>query len=267
MPTGWIFFADQSVADIAPVRVQEEFHAWLRKQGLSEGSVKRIVGVGRAAVNRAWKNGELESVPYFRDIRVGEVAPKGRPLEISEIAELFAAMRSPHTRLFCLLMLGTASRPDAIRQLTRAQCDFENRLIHLNPAGRTQTKKYRPVVKMPDALFGVLQDAPEGYLVQFRGEPIQQIMTSWRNARGLAGLDTTVQPYSLRHTMARWLRKSGVPAWEVAAQLGHKQREFSTTEIYAPFDPSYLDASVRAIDTFFAALRAESVPIEKMLSV
>ena len=174
--------------------------------------IKRIVGVGRAAVNRAWKNGELASVPHFREVRVGEVPPKGRPLDIDEVATLFNAMHASHLRLFCLLMLGTASRPDV--------------------------------------LCKVLQCAPEGYLVQFRGRPVKQIMTSWRNTRLLAGLDAAVQPYSLRHTMARWLRKSGVSAWEVVAQLGHKQREFSTTEMYAPFDPSYLTTSKTAIDAF-----------------
>ena len=50
--------------------------------------------------------------------------------------------------------------------------------------------------------------------------------------------------------MARWLRKSSVPAWEVAAQLGHKSPNVSTTEIYAPFDPSYLFKSTAAIDAF-----------------
>ena len=81
-----------------------------------------------------------------------------------------------------------------------------------------------------------------------------------------ADLDAEVNPYSLRHTMARWLRKEGVPAWEVAAQLGHKQREFNTTEIYAPFDPSYLSASVQAVDRFFDQLRVNCVLLEERLN-
>jgi len=50
--------------------------------------------------------------------------------------------------------------------------------------------------------------------------------------------------------MPRWLRKSSVPAWEVVAQLGHKSPDVSTTEIYAPFDPTYLFKSTAAIDDF-----------------
>ena len=50
------------------------------------------------------------------------------------------------------------------------------------------------------------------------------------------------------------MRSQSVPAWEVAAQLGHKAPEYSTTEIYAPFDPSYLEKSCAAIDEFFVQL-------------
>ena len=78
--------------------------------------------------------------------------------------------------------------------------------------------------------------------------PVRSVKKAWRQLRTNAGLDATVNPYSLRHTMARWLRAQSVPAWEVAAQLGHKQRDVSTTEIYAPFDPSFLRNACRAID-------------------
>lgn len=81
-----------------------------------------------------------------------------------------------------------------------------------------------------------------------------------------AQLDGKVQPYSLRHTMARWLRKQSVPAWEVSAQLGHSQRDMAITEIYAPHDPAYLEASCKAIDVFFDELRVKCVGIDKILN-
>jgi len=48
----------------------------------------------------------------------------------------------------------------------------------------------------------------------------------------------------------------GVPAWEVAAQLGHKAPDYSTTEIYAPFDPAYLSNATSAIAQFLKDLAA-----------
>jgi len=83
------------------------------------------------------------------------------------------------------------------------------------------------------------------------------------NLRAKCNLDDAVQPYSLRHTMARHMRKSGVSAWETAAQLGHKSREYLTTELYAPFDPDYLSEATIAIDTFFENPLASYSPVIK----
>ena len=119
---------------------------------------------------------------------------------------------------------------------------------------------------MPPSIVEWLQDLPDGHLVEFRGKPVSSAKSAWRATRERAGLDADVNPYSICHTLARWMRKQGVPAWEVAAQLGHKQREFSTTEIYAPFDPSYLDNAVTAIDRVFGQLRVNCVVLEECLS-
>ena len=81
--------------------------------------------------------------------------------------------------------------------------------------------------------------------------------------RQAAGLDEDVNPYSIRHTIARWMRQNGVPAWEVAAQLGHKSRDYRTTELYAAFDPAYLSNAVQAIDLLFEKLRASFAPVDE----
>lgn len=158
-------------------------------------------------------------------------------------------------------MLATAARPDAILDLTLDRCDIASRIIQLNPATRTQTKKYRPTVKMPEAIIPLIEkrqaagDSP--YLIAYNGKPVKSIKTSWRKARKAAGLDMAVNPYSLRHTMARWLRTQSVPVWEVQAQLGHKQAGAGTTEIYAPFDPAYLSKSVVAIDRLLMSVEID----------
>ena len=94
-------------------------------------------------------------------------------------------------------------------------------------------------------------------LGSYRDAPIASILSGWRTLRDDLELDNQVQPYSIRHTMARWLRKNSVPAWETAAQFGHKMPDVSTTEIYAPFDPSYLFNATAAIDAYFDALACE----------
>ena len=57
-----------------------------------------------------------------------------------------------HVRVFLALAIGTAARPEAILQLNRFQCDLERGTINLNPPGRVQTKKRRPILPMPDWL-------------------------------------------------------------------------------------------------------------------
>ena len=260
----WLdFYTDKTLAEAAEITQQERFHTWLMQgKGLKPNSAARIISNGKTAINWAWKRGEIDRVPYFLSIRnIGVVPPRGRPLEVSEIAKLIRAAKEPHLRDFILLMLATASRPDAIFDLTFSQCDFENSLIELNALNRPQTKKHRPAVKMPEQLKSYLKNLQQNnsseFVISYRGNAVKNLRTIWRTARVTAGLDDQVNPYSLRHTVARYLRKSSVPAWEVAAQLGHKVRSASTTEIYAPFDPSYLSQSKQAIDALFCDLSCE----------
>jgi hypothetical protein len=50
-----------------------------------------------------------------------------------------------------------------------------------------------------------------------------------------------------------------------AQQLGHKSRDYRTTELYAAFDPAYLQNAVRAIDLLFEKLRASFAPVDEPL--
>ena len=80
-------------------------------------------------------------------------------MKIAELAALLTEAPD-HLRLMLMILIGTACRPEAALELTGAQLDFDDRLIDLNPRGRAQTKKFRPVVKMPDALAAVLRQCP-----------------------------------------------------------------------------------------------------------
>jgi len=252
----WLdFFADATVEDATQVSEQERFQNWLIiEKGLNPNTASRTVSVGKTALNWAWKRGQLANVPYILPVKKTASQPKGRPLEVAEIKALLEHAKSQHLRDFIWLMLATTARPDAILDLTLDRCDLGERIIRLNPTVRTQTKKYRPTVKMPEAIVPLItrrrmtDDCP--YLIAYNAKKVSSVKTGWRNARRAAGLDMAVNPYSLRHTMARWLRSQSVPVWEVQAQLGHKQAGAGTTEIYAPFDPAYLANSVMAIDKF-----------------
>ena len=249
----WLdFFGEASVADATKAKEIDKFIAWLEKPGRSANYVNRVLSSGRAAINRAWKTGMITSAPFIREVKLGYVPPKGRPLALDEMRALYHLADKDYLKRFILWMVGTAARPDAIYELHHSQIDLEHGLVQLNPTGRAQTKKYRPTVKLPDTLRDHMGKGP--FLLMYGENRLKSVKAAWRRVRAATGLDDAVQPYSIRHTMARHLRASSVPAWEVSAQLGHKQPGMSITEVYAPFDPAYLATSVNMLDNYLKEL-------------
>lgn len=248
------YWNNKTVADLRGRREQDAFHAWLREKGLSDASINRTVMVLKAGLNRAWSNGEIIGVPKLFSLTVTNSSPRGRPLEVEEVKKLLGNANNDYLRHFILLIIGTASRPDAILDLERSQCDLERGLINLQPSWRKPTKKRRPTVRIPEHLRSIIEGTDEGHFITYRNKPVKSLKGAWRNMRNKAGLDKAVNPYSLRHTIARHLRASGVDSWQVSQQLGHAKQGLSITEVYASADPAYLKESVDAIDEYLEQL-------------
>jgi integrase len=199
---------EASVQALAGVKRQEEFHKVMRDRGFSPAGIMRVLNVGKAALNRAHERGELRSVPHVLTVPLGESKPMGRPLDVPELRRVYAHA-VPHVQAFMVWALGTGARPEAVLELHSRQVNFEDGLIYLNPPGREEVrKKYRPVVRLPDALWETF----EGWAVSYGGEPVKSIKNGLWRACDRAGVKRCA-PYSFRHTAARWMRKSGVPPW------------------------------------------------------
>jgi hypothetical protein len=221
------FFTTDMVIDLTPAR-QEAFIEHLRGLGHSTGYISRILSTGRAAIRRAHKRGEVLATPFIADVETSEDRrikdPKGRPITVEELAALFDAARHPHVFMFLLLACCTLARPDAILDLTVFQRDREAGTINLNPAGRRQTKKYRPTVLEAKALTPWLDQTTTEHFVAWQDRRLKCIKTAWRRLRADAELDERVTPYSIRHTMAREMRRRRVPLEQRQAFLGHLPR-------------------------------------------
>jgi len=251
-------FGGKVISELTPEKI-EGFIDWLKDKGHSNGYINRTLAAGRAALNRAVKRQEVRNAPFVPALEPGE--PRDVRLTMNEAAALFDACEEPHILMFLMLAFNTLSRPVALLELRKSQIDFENRLIELNPAGRKQTKKYRPTVPISQTLLPWLEEAvkddeggEDGNLVAYWGRPIKSVRRGFNAIRDAVGLDKDVSPYAIRHTMAIELRKRGVPPWEVQGILGHKQGGYRTTEIYAKYDPDYLSKSVEAIDDYMAEI-------------
>jgi integrase len=171
---------------------------------------------------------------------------------------------------FTMIMACTMCRPEAALELGQRQIDRTAGLVDLNPRGRKQTRKFRPVVPLARALKPFLEPEPErewpkrrkrepkitDRVVTYGGYPVKAIKTSWRALRTAAKLPDGITPYSIRHTMGRVLRAARVPSEQIDLMLGHLPRGASaTTSIYAPYDPDYCREAVAAIDAYFDEIR------------
>lgn len=254
------FWDDATVADLS-VQRQREFVAWLAGRGLSDGYVRRVVGVGKAALNRAYEHQEIREVPFVR------LEPAGSTYDRRATVEQLAAFLSAvppeleHVFTYAMIRLNTGCRGDAARDLQPFQCDFAHRLVRLNPEGRRQTKKRRPVVPMTDTLASVLQGMKvEAFYVHWHGKRVGSIRRAWSIVRTAAGLPAWFAPKVLRHTVATELRKRGVPGWEVSGLLGHTRGDAeATTAAYAKYDPAFLGNARRELDAWMSEI-AKTVP-------
>jgi integrase len=250
------FWEDAAVKELTPDRI-EDFTVWLNAR-MCESTTRRVLGVGKAALNRARRRQEIESVPFIQLPQEGEAFEHTATLD-QLAAFLNVIPEDSHVLTYCVIRLATACRDDAARELRPEQVDFDNGFIRLNPPGRKQTKKYRPIVPIPDLLYPYLQQRPDnGPYVNWHGASIKSIKTTWRKLRKAAGLPDWFVPRVLRHTVATELRKRGVPGWEVSGQLGHRGGEsHRTTERYAKYDPDYLSQVRLALDAWLAELAAK----------
>jgi integrase len=215
-----------TIADLTVARL-ESFVAWLRGKGYSDGYVRRVVGYGRTATNWAWKRGELKQVPFI------ELPPEGEsyPHKATR-AHLVALLNTPmpaHVWTYCLIRLNTGCRGDAALDLQPFQIDWHDKAIRLNPVGRRQTKKRRPVVPLTKTLERhLLTLSSVEHYAGWNGARTDSIKTTWRKVRAAARLPVWFAPKVLRHTVASELRRRGVPEWDVAGLMGHTGESATT---------------------------------------
>ena len=98
-------------------------------RGLATANIRRILSVGQAALNRAYREGEITAVPQILLSLAPQAEARERLLTIDEARALFAGANEPHQFLYLMLAFATAARPAAILELTTFQVDSEARLI------------------------------------------------------------------------------------------------------------------------------------------
>lgn len=164
-----------------------------------------------------------------------------RHLTHAQFERWFREVKAPHARLYVLLGLYSMARPSAILELTWDRVDLERGQIDLNPRGRRQTKKRRPVVPLNEEALAELRKAKAGrqseYVIERGAKRIANIKKAFQAASARSGIHVT--PYTLRHTGAVWAAEAGVSMAELAQFMGHDD-DSTTQKHYARFSPGYL---------------------------
>lgn len=173
---------------------------------------------------------------------------KARHLSHAQFEKFYDSVVAPHARLYVLLGLYTMARPTAILELTWDRIDFERGLIDLNPAGRRQTRKRRPVITMNDELRAELYRAYQArqiaHVIERGGQPIVSIKKAFQAASERSGVQCT--PYMLRHTGAVWAAENGISMAALAQFMGHDD-DSTTQKHYARFSPGYLKGVANSV--------------------
>ncbi|MCA8889642.1 MAG: site-specific integrase, partial [Parvularculaceae bacterium] len=244
---------------------QQEFARELAEK-YRPATIRRVFDMMFAALNYCFDAEELDRVPPR--IRLPDSPPKEYVASLDEIAKFWDAEKPPQIQVFLVLLLATGARPSTVLQLTRFQCDLERGIVDLNPPGRIQTAKRRPVIPMCRVLREWIESANEGPLVHYNGRAIEYPNQSWRRVRRSLGMSESFTPGAMRHTVASELRRQGVPPAQIAGLLGHTMPNWRTTERYAKYDPRFMAETVEALDRFFddIALRTETSLTPKRVS-
>lgn len=227
--------------NVDPARIDEPMcRKYARDRGAGDATIRYELSMLSVALR--WAKNQAKAIPEAPEVWRPAAPERGvKHLSHAQFERWFREVKAPHARLYVLLGLYSMARPTAILELTWNRVDFERGQIDLNPAGRRQTKKKRPVVPLNDELLEALKLANEGkqseFVIERGAKPIASIKKAFQAASARSGLHVT--PYTLRHTGAVWAAEAGASMAELAQFMGHDD-DSTTQKHYARFSPGFL---------------------------
>ncbi|MBV1686473.1 hypothetical protein KRR38_01985 [Novosphingobium sp. G106] len=243
----------------------------------------------KAALNYAFKARRTRYVPPLAHKTRNQVTPERTyRLSVNAIGELLdysvrgAGNYAGHAdrllpfRRYLIAAVCTLARPDAIYDMSvdrnREQWMQNERMFALNPAGRIQTKKFRPIVPVVDLLHFWLSSTDEWFVCSERSSydesegahvvtqgRVASVRSAWDGARQQLGIPDGWGPKLIRHSMATILANRRVDLFELEMALGHRVLG-RTSSRYALFDPEYLGTIAAGIDDVVSDLAKVAAP-------
>lgn len=201
-----------------------------------------------SAVSYCFKHRYIDSprrgfaAPSKPERREGHLSP-------DQFRSFVAGCAADHVRLFSILSWATGARPSTILELRWSQIDWDGRILDLNPHGRAQTIKRRPVVPLNDMAMRALREAHRlattEWIIEYGGRQVASVKKAIQRASQRSGVPAW--PYIFRHSAAVQMAASGVPMAKIAQFLGHTS-ERVTERVYARFAPDHLRSAAAALE-------------------
>lgn len=263
---------------------QEGFMRWCRdRYKLSNKTISLYLGSIKSALRfaarpRLVRDGQgrerevivLNSIPFIEDSQeaiqrvtgLSRSVPRDAIPTMQELARFIDAIDAEHEHIFryIVLQLNTWARPEAICELSvRSQVNFTVGTVDMNPPGRAQNNKRRPLLKLTNNLRGWILHWNLDRPIVYQSRPVRRVDNrTLAKIAEAAKLHVPFTRYTLRHFMATHIRKvEGFPVAreERAAWLGHVDNDLRITELwYETHDDDYLAACAAAIDALLDRL-------------
>lgn len=278
---GGVFGIQTSCAAAAGNVFVAAFRAWSREEPVTWRNKRGEVTVSRlrsaatteesvlqlaAALNHAVSADppRSEKRPVYKPLPRKQVSrPRRHRVDIAVLGDMLAyaaetAKKRASLHAFIVASLCTIARPDSVVDIgvapDREQWFPGSPTIDLNPFGRAQTNKYRPVIPVLPVLeqwlaaellaYQKLDPAARagaGFLVNYYGSQVLNVKRAWSTMLDELKLPQGREwkPYLLRHSLATILRNRGVAKWDLEGFMGHDVT--GSTEVYAigRFDTVY----------------------------
>ena len=140
-----------------------------------------------------------------------------------------------HVARFIIAGLHTGTRAGAIcgaalrPTIGHGWIDAEHGIFYRQPAGKKQSKKRQPSIRMPPRFLVHVRrwmrlKLARNFLIEWEGEPVKRINKAFRTAVRAAGLGKDVSPHTLRHTAITWQAQLAVPVHEICGFFGDGAR-------------------------------------------
>jgi integrase len=246
------FWSDRKLSEVTPSAAR----AYGVTRGVGDGTLRRELGVLRAALNMAVREGWVQSAPH---VPMPERPPsRERWLTRDEVAAMVNACRTPRRRHMAraiLIGVYTGTRPGAIKALrwernaVSGWIDADAGMIYRRGETARTSKKRQTPAPMPRQLTRLARrwrgDGAE-FVVHWAGKEVSRFRSGWAEARTKAGLGDEVTPHIMRHTAITWAMQRGAPVIEAAGYFGVSQRTMEDT--YVHHHPEYLGGALAAME-------------------